>query len=505
MLKKNLIANYIGNAWSALMSLLFVPGYIQYIGIEAYGLIGLFAMLQAWLSLLDMGMTPSLGREMARFTGGGHTAQSIRDLLRSVEWIAVGIGLIIALGVVGSAHWLATSWLKAEGLPISQVARAFTIMGLVTALRFVEGVYRSSIVGLQRQVLFNTINGIMATVRGVGALGVLAWVSPTIEAFFIWQALVSVAMLGVLASATYSSLPRSGQGGRFSRTALKGVWRFAGGMLGITFLALLLTQVDKILLSKLLSLKDFGYYTLAATVAGSLHLLIGPITQAWYPRLCALYAAGDEKELAKTYHQGAQLVSAMAGSAAMILIFFSEPLLYLWTQDEALANRVAPILSLLAFGNLLNGLMWIPYQTQLAHGWTRLSIYINMVAVLLIVPAILWITPRYGAEGAAWAWIALNAGYILIGVQFMYRRIMTTEKWYWYRNDLLAPIGMATLVSGIFRFAWSGTESLYGQLLLLAAASCAVFGSAVLAAGYMRKQVLDVFASSVEKQEEIHP
>ena len=57
MLKKNLIANYVGNAWSALMSLLFVPGYIQYIGIEAYGLIGLFAMLQAWLGLLDMGMT----------------------------------------------------------------------------------------------------------------------------------------------------------------------------------------------------------------------------------------------------------------------------------------------------------------------------------------------------------------------------------------------------------------------------------------------------------------
>jgi hypothetical protein len=52
------------------MGLAFIPLYIKYHGIEAYGLIGLFALLQAWLGLLDMGMTPILGREMARFTGG---------------------------------------------------------------------------------------------------------------------------------------------------------------------------------------------------------------------------------------------------------------------------------------------------------------------------------------------------------------------------------------------------------------------------------------------------
>ena len=58
MLKRNLIANYLGQGWTALMGLAFVPLYIQYLGIEAYGLIGLFAVLQAWLALLDMGLTP---------------------------------------------------------------------------------------------------------------------------------------------------------------------------------------------------------------------------------------------------------------------------------------------------------------------------------------------------------------------------------------------------------------------------------------------------------------
>lgn len=56
-------------------------------------------------------------------------------------------------------------------------------MGLVAALRFVEGLYRGAILGLQRQGWLNVVSSILATIRGPGAVGVLAWVVPTIWAF----------------------------------------------------------------------------------------------------------------------------------------------------------------------------------------------------------------------------------------------------------------------------------------------------------------------------------
>lgn len=99
MVRRNIIANYLGQGWRALMGLAFIPLYIKYLGVEAYGLIGIFAILQAWLGLLDMGMKPALGREMARFIGGAHNAQSIRDLLRSIEIIGIAIAAAIALGI----------------------------------------------------------------------------------------------------------------------------------------------------------------------------------------------------------------------------------------------------------------------------------------------------------------------------------------------------------------------------------------------------------------------
>lgn len=502
MLKRNLIANYLGQGWSTLMGMAFIPLYIKYLGIEAYGLIGLFAVLTAWLSLLDMGMTPTLSREMARFTGGSHTAESIRDLLRSIEVIALGIAILFAGGVALGSNWLAGSWLKAEALPVPVVAQAFALMGLVTAMRFIEGVYRSSILGLDRQVLFNVVNSSMATIRGLGAVAVLAWVSPTIHAFFLWQGLTSIFTLAVLAITTYASLPRAERSGQFSLSALRCVWRFAGGMMGITFLALLLTQVDKVLLSKLLTLSEYGYYTLASVVAGALQMLIGPITQAWYPRLTRLQTANDQTNLISSFHLGAQLVSVIVGSAALVLMVYGKIFLQLWTQNAALAHQVSPLVRVLVLGTLLNGLMWIPFQTQLAHGWTSLTVRINTVAVALLVPTIFWVAPRYGALGAAWVWVSLNAGYIFIGIHFMFRQILCAEKWRWYGQDILQPLlAAAVSVVAIHRLIPkpAGTTA---QLATLALAAIATLTAATLVAPDVRQQLFGTIGTLLQKRRE---
>jgi O-antigen/teichoic acid export membrane protein len=488
-LKRNLIANYVGQGWTAIMGLAFVPLYIKLLGIEAYGLIGLFAILQAWLTLLDMGLTPTLSREMARFSGGARNAESLRDLLRSCEVIAVITACLVAVAIFTTSHWLASEWLRAESLPIPVVAEAFAIMGAVTALRFLASLYRSCIVGLQRQVLLNTINVIIATLRGAGALAVLAWISPTIQAFFIWQGLVSLATLGVFVMATYHALPTASRNGQFSLTALSGVSRFAAGMLGTVFLSLLLMQVDKLLLSRLLTLSEYGYYMLASVTAGALNVLCGPITQAWYPRLSELQAAEDSAGLIHTFHQGAQLVAVIMGSAAVTLILYSDTLLLLWTQDTELVARTAWFVSLLALGNLLNGLMRIPHMTQLAFGWTSLSIRINIIAIFFVIPAILWAAPRFGAEGAAWVWIALNTGYVILGARFMFQRILTSQLTRWYIDDIAHPLLGACSAALLLRWVFDTPATAAGQAALLITASITTLAAAAFAAPLVRAQL----------------
>lgn len=448
------------------MGLAFIPFYVRYLGIEAYGLIGLFAALQAWLTILDLGLTPTLGREMARFTGGEHTPQSIRTLLRSIEVIALVLAGFVGLGVWFASGWIATSWVKAEALDPKTVTAAIGLIGVVIALRFLEGLYRSAVVGLQWQVAYNLVSASMATLRAVGAIGVLVWGGASIIYFFLWQAAVSIVTVALLAGLTYRILPRTGKMASPSTAALKPIYRFAGGMVGITTLAALLTQVDKVFLSRLLPLSEFGAYTLAAAVAGTLYLLVSPITQAFYPRLCAEVATGNVQGFAETYHTAAQLVTVVAGSTAVMVMLFSERLILLWTRDAALAVEIAPLLSVLAMGNLLNALMLMPFLAQVAYGWTALSTRINLVAICVIVPTLFIIVPIYGGIGAAFTWVALNAGYVLLGVRLMHRRILKGELRNWILNDVSKPLSVA-VGFGLALFFWGLPDPRNGYLDLI--------------------------------------
>ena len=452
MFRRNVIANYLGQGWIALMSLAFVPLYIKYLGIEAYGLIGLFAVLQGWLSLFDMGMAPMLGREMARFTAGKHTPQSIRDLLRSLELVVYSLAFLMASGIWGASNWLSNTWLHLENLQTPEVAHAISVMALVVGLKFCEGIYRSAIVGLLEQVWLSSVNALLQTIRQLGAVAILAFVAPTIDAFFIWQALISALTLVIFFIKLHLDLPKSPMPAKFSIAGITDVWRFAGGMFGINILVLLLTQVDKLLLSTLLTLQNYAYYMLAGAIAGIVPMVIAPVTQAIYPLLVELHAVRNEMELTRLFHKGAQLVTLTTAPLMLVVAIFPELIIYVWSGDLELAKHVAPILMPMIIGSFLNGLMWMPYQTQLAYGWTSLTIRVNSIAVLILVPAIFFLVPIYG-------WVILNIGYLLIATNFMFKKILKNQKWRWWIKDILFPI--LCLIPIVFLIKYTAPIQIY--------------------------------------------
>lgn len=447
-LKRNALANYVGQGVTTVMGLAFIPLYIRFLGIEGYGLIGIFALLQSWLSLLDLGMTPAISREMARSTVGGHDPRSIRDLLRSVEVCAVILGLMVALAIALSSSWLATSWLRVERVPVRVVVNAFVIMGAVASLRFMENIYRSSLVGLQRQVTLNIVTAMLATARGLGAVLILAFVSRSIAAFFLWQGLVSAVSVILFGILVYRSLPRSPEPARFSFPALKAVWRFATGTLLVTLLGFVLSQSDKLILSSLLPLKQFAIYSLAYSVASAVRLLAQPVDQAVFPRLTQLYQQNDQAALANLYHKSAQFNVVCMGGVGLFLALFGERVLELWTQDPRLAHDAYAVLWILLLGMVLNGIMNGPYYLQMAAGWTGLLVRVNAVMVGIFLPTIYFLTRQYGMTGAATAWVLLNFVYVVTVARLMHQRLLRSEMRDWYLKDLIMPLS-AGIAAGV--------------------------------------------------------
>lgn len=500
-LRRNIAANYVGQGITALLGLAFVPAYIHYLTMEAYALIGLFAVVQGWLTLLDLGMTPTLGREMARYTAGAVSIQSIRNLLRSLEILCVSIAVLVAVVMIMGSSFIASHWLQAGHLSIGTVSHAMTIMAVVVALRFCEGIYRSALIGLQQQVWFNGASVVMAVLRSGGAVTILAFVAPTIEAFFLWQGFVSILTLAVFGAKLHVGLPRAGTPARFSWSALVEVRRFAGGMIGFSILAVLMTQVDKLLLSRLMPLEDFGYYMLASTVSSVIFLIVAPITQAIYPAFVRQAIAGETSRLSATYHTTAQLACVLIAPATALLAAFPMTILFAWSGNARLATIAAPALALLTMGNFINGIMQVPLQLQLAYGWTRLVLVVNICGLLLLLPTLLWAVPRYGTIAAAGIWTALNVSNLFIQLPLMHRRLLPGEQWRWYGDDVCRPLAgalFAIIPAALLRP--DGLHDRVGSLVFLLVVGSGALTGSILMTVSLRQRAFEAFRYALTRR-----
>lgn len=446
-LKKNMIANFFGRSWGAMLGLIFTPIYIRLIGMESYGLIGFYGTLFSVFSLLQLGLSRTLNRELASLSVRENTAQQQRDLLRTLEIFYWGAGLLVCGVVLALAPLIARHWVNPEQLSVETVTTAIRVMAMVMILEFPFSLYQGGLMGLQRQVLLNGVMVCTGTLRSVGMLGVLWLISPTVKAFFFWQLIVSFVRTVLFRILLDRSIPRTGQRSRFRKSALLSVWRFAAGMASITLVTFCLTNLDKILLSKLLTLKMLGFYMLAFYLANSLHMINIPIHSAVFPRLTQIVASGDERAVSHLYHRICQMISVLILPTALTIAFFSRQILYIWTRDPEIADNVHQILTLLVLGTGVNSLMGIPYTLQIASGWTSLTFYVNLFSTIVLAPALFFFVPKYGGIGAAAVWLTLNISFLVVPLQIMHRQLLKGEQWRWYGVDIGLPFtGAATVL-----------------------------------------------------------
>jgi len=238
----NILANFAGQAWSALMTLALVPVYIKFLGIEAYGLIGFYAMLQGMLIALDFGLGQTLNRELARYSAMPEKAGQARDLLRTLEvgyWL---LGVVIGGAVIVTAPFFAHHWLNVSALPSGDVHDALILMGILVILQWPQSLYRSGLMGLQKQVLVNSVGISLSAVSSGGAVLVLWLISPKIAVLLSWHIVVSVIQVILVTFLLWRNLPFSGRPPRFNLDVVRNVWKFAAGMTGITVSGIVLTQ-----------------------------------------------------------------------------------------------------------------------------------------------------------------------------------------------------------------------------------------------------------------------
>lgn len=490
-LKANLIANFAGQAAATAIQLTITPLYLRTLGVEAYGLIGFQITLQALMQVLDFGLSPTINRELARYSALPDKAQESRDFVRTLEvgyWL---IGVVIGLAIYAASPFLTLHWLNQSSLPASVVEQSLRIIAVLIAAQWPLTLYQGGLLGLQRHPSLNIVRAAMTATAAVGGYLVITRISPSVAALFAWQAAVSLGHVAIVMWLLWRSLPPSRRPARIRFSAIRHTGRFAAGMTVITITGLLLSQLDRLVLSRVVSLEQFGYYVIAGMMSiNGLYAVIRPMFMSIFPRFSELVASSDTSSVERTYRRGWQLMMGLIVPATALIVMFSDWLILLWTRDSVVAQAAGPIASLLVIGTALNGLMNVPFALQLARGWTSLSVKVNIVLALLACPAIFFAAQWYGTVAAAAVWPASMAVYMLVALPAIHRALLPTLGMRWFLKEIAAPIVVVLLAAAVLRAFLPVTADRMWMAAELALAWLSAEAALVVASGTLRRDVM---------------
>lgn len=481
-LRKNIYFNYAGQIYSTFIGIAVLPLFLSEVGAEAYGLIGFYTLVQAWMSLLDIGMTPTLGREVARLRDCNKEGSRLVTIVNSLELVFFIIALCVAYSMFWWRDWLASDWLTVQVLDLSFVEMVVAIIGCTVAVRWSSSLNRSGINAFEHQVWLNVFEIILNTLRFPGALLLIIVLKGNVAAYFYFQLVLVVVEFFCLRWKFRRLLPDVAAK-RFSLPELKRIAPFAVSIGYTAAIWVLLTQLDKLVLSKTLPLSEFGYFTLIATVCSGVIMLSGPISKAILPRMTALLAVGKKDAMIQIYKKSTAIVVVVVMPIALTIASFPYNVIYVWTGNEEASNWAVGLLPLFVMGAAVLSVVSFQYYLQYAYGNLRWHVIYNTGSVLFNVPLIVFLALEYGPVGVAWLWFLFRLFSLLFWVPFVHKKFAPGLNQEWFFSCVLVPTALSVLTVFLCAELFGDINNLSRFYQLLILASVAVFAFLASAGG----------------------
>jgi O-antigen/teichoic acid export membrane protein len=395
-LRRTLVGSAIGsfalNASSKLLMLAASMLLTQLLGAAAYGVYATaMATMMVLLVLSGFGLPILVVRMVAAYEVRGEHAL-MRGLLPRANRVILGTGL--AVGAVGAAGACAFAGSAAPAY--------FWAVALIPLLAL-SGLRSAALRGLHHVVLAQVPECLVMPGFFVLALAALHWVgaqiidpAPEVAIASRWIATFLAFAVGTwlishkMPKAVRASLPAYDTR-TWARSAAP-AWLLAG-------MAMLITQIDTLLLAALQGSESAGVYQAAARGAELVAFSLTVVNFALQPVISSLYASGELARLQRILTLAARAGLALALPVSLLFILYAEPLLGRLFGSEF--SRGAVCLSILCAAQVVSAAIGSADHVLNMTGHERDSARALMTgtAVNVLLGAVL--IPPWDIEGAA--------------------------------------------------------------------------------------------------------
>lgn len=402
----HLVANVAGRLWVLLANFAFVPIYLHLLGLENFGVVALFTAVSGIIAFLDLGLSPTLSRELHDQRSGPRERADLLYTYEVVYTAVVGAVIVLAFVVPEAAF---SAFLSPTDLARPQVAGSVRLVFAAAAAQMLLNFYVAGLLGIEQQVRANALLVSSGVVRSALVV-VPLWLAPTPRTYLLWQLGSSIAFALLGRTILYFSIG-AGRGTprpAFSRLTLSRHAGFSGAMFLGAVTAAVNTQVDKVFLARLAGLETLAAYSLACTFAQLIVFVVSPVTMTLLPRFVRAATAGDDATVRELFTVSHRLVAGVVSAMVGAMVVFGPYLIGLWTGGQVDPGSVSGYLPALVCGYALLALGTVPHNVAVANKNLQGSVVIS-ASVLVTVPAYWFLVRRNGATGAAMAWLVLQS------------------------------------------------------------------------------------------------
>ncbi len=444
---------------------LATPVLVREYGVEGFGLIGLWISLQVVIGLFDMGMSSVLGRELARNEEDADSQQDKSRLLVTFETLAwaIATGFLLLTVLVGACGGF--NWIESLSLAPEIVERCLTLILVALAVQFPSILYTGGMAGLHQHRVLNCIQVSVNTMRWGGG-AVLAILGFPLTSFFVFQIGVSFLQCTVLRNRVWYPLNRS-LTHRFSVHLLRRHLPFAVAMAGTSICAALISNIDRLFISNMLTTADLGKYAISFMACSIVQMIVLPFYRVFYPRYSSAVFSGDVEGLRSTYLDSARWLSSLVVPMVVCVWAFPSEALSVWLGSDHPDS--ASIMRYLLVGVGMAALGWLPGALQQAHGYTSLHLGMLVLALLVGVPCAFWAIQSFGMVGATAVWLVHGLLSAAVEPWLMHRKYLRAELFNWYAAALFVPLATSAVVVIPARLLFPDDPGRWQSLLYLLA------------------------------------
>jgi O-antigen/teichoic acid export membrane protein len=386
-LKAN-VAYALGSAANSAALFLLVPFLVNALSPSDYGAWAIFEIIIVFLNMLILaGLDVGLMREYWFLKSEQERQRLVGTVLLTIcLWAS---GLTISLGVILYSIWdlpvistfseLRLDWVILV-LAIGALESVFAL--LLTLFRIREQAIRFVVLSLGRMLLFMVL-AIAAVWSGGGVSGALA--------ARLLAGLVGVLVAGFLAR-PYMAL-------QIDWTRLPAVLRYGLPLLPASLASYILLASDRYVLQHFAALETVAIYSFAYKIATTLDVAVTrPFAMDWAPRRFKIATAAD----APHKYAQALVIYAFAAIGFALVVVAATPAFYaLLVPSLYQAGMAAVPVILVAY--LIYGLSYPLNVGIMLKDRTSALPSISWLAAAICLGLNLWLIPRYGMIGAAWA------------------------------------------------------------------------------------------------------